>query len=213
VQSLLDAIALLSRPAFPLWGADVSYSELLGDMTGALCVWLVVRQNIWNWPLGLLNNVFWTLSFYMARLYADALLQLLFFALGVYGFWTWLRGGPRTNALPVRRARRGEWIALAGGSALTTTVVAAWLALRTDSPAPLWDASVLALSVAATYGQAQKLLESWWIWIAVDVISVPLYVSRGLYPTALLYVAFGALCVRGLQAWSRELGAAREAVP
>jgi nicotinamide mononucleotide transporter len=74
---------------------------------------------------------------------------------------------------------------------------------------PLWDAAVLCLSLAATYGQARKLLESWWTWIAVDVLSVPLYVVRGLYPTAALYAVFLALCVCGLRAWSRELAAAR----
>lgn len=64
------------------------------------------------------------------------------------------------------------------------------------------------LSLAATWGQAEKRSESWWIWIAVDVISVPLYASRALYPTAGLYVIFGALCVLGLRSWSRELRAA-----
>ena len=83
----------------------------------------------------------------------------------------------------------------------------AWLAHATDSPAPLADATVLSLSLAATWGQAEKLVESWWIWIAVDVISVPLYVSRSLYPTAGLYVIFGILCVFGLRGWSRTLHA------
>jgi nicotinamide mononucleotide transporter len=80
-----------------------------------------------------------------------------------------------------------------------------WLARQTDSPVPLWDGSVLTLSLAATYGQARKLLESWWIWILVDVLSIPLYVVRGLYPTAVLYALFLALCIVGLRAWRREL--------
>ena len=69
----------------------------------------------------------------------------------------------------------------------------------------LRDASVLTLSLAATYGQTQKALESWWIWIVVDVISVPLYINRHLYPTAGLYVVFGVLCVGGLREWTRDL--------
>jgi nicotinamide mononucleotide transporter len=74
---------------------------------------------------------------------------------------------------------------------------------------PAWDASVLTLSLAATYGQARKLLESWWIWIAVDVLSIPLYLVRGLYPTAALYAVFLALCVVGLRSWMRELTPSR----
>ena len=75
----------------------------------------------------------------------------------------------------------------------------------TDSPAPFTDAAVTSLSLAATWGQAKKVLESWWIWILVDLISVPLFVYRGLYPTAALYAVFLVLCVFGLRAWSREV--------
>jgi nicotinamide mononucleotide transporter len=110
--------------------------------------------------------------------------------------------------LVVRRTRPREWAVLAAVVVVATGGLAAWLAHHTDSPAPLADASVFTLSLAATWGQAEKLLESWWIWIAVDVVSVPLYVSRGLYPTAGVYVIFGALCVVGLRGWRRALASA-----
>jgi nicotinamide mononucleotide transporter len=90
-------------------------------------------------------------------------------------------------------------------SLVCTGVIAHFLSRHTDSPAPAADASILTLSLAATYGQAQKLLESWWVWIVVDVVSVPLYVSRALYPTALLYAVFGGLCVKGLMEWTFTL--------
>jgi nicotinamide mononucleotide transporter len=76
-----------------------------------------------------------------------------------------------------------------------------WLARHTDSPVPFWDASVLVLSLGATWAQAKKLLESWGLWIVVDAISVPLYLSRELVPTALLYGIFGVMCVVGLHGW------------
>jgi nicotinamide mononucleotide transporter len=206
MESLAAALALLNAPAFVLWRVPVSWAEILGDVTGAACVWLVARQHILNWPLGLLNNVFWALLFWEAMLYADAVLQGLFFALGVYGWWNWLHGaGAHAITLPVRRARRGEMQGILALTLLLMLAVTWLLAHHTRSPAPFWDASVLALSVAATYGQAQKLIESWWLWILVDVISVPLYVSRALYPTALLYVVFGGLCIQGLLSWRRDL--------
>jgi nicotinamide mononucleotide transporter len=203
---LANMVALLNAPAFLIWGATVSWAEVLGDVSGALCVWLVTRQHVLNWPIGLLNNVFWALLFWRAMLYADAALQGVFFGLGAYGWWNWVRGGTNPSAaLPVRRSRRAEWLAI-GGLTVPLTAALAWLLARhTHSPAPFWDASVLTLSIAATYGQTQKLVESWWLWILVDVISVPLYVSRALYPTALLYVVFGCLCVKGLLSWRRDL--------
>jgi nicotinamide mononucleotide transporter len=205
VELLTEVVAWLNAPALFIAGVAVSRAELLGDVAGVLCVWLVARQNVWNWPLGLVNTALWALVFFGARLYGDAVLQGIFFALGIYGWWRWTHGGERAPTLPVRRVRRAEAWILGVATLVATAAIALFLARRTDSPAPLPDAAVLTLSVAATYGQAQKLIESWWVWIAVDVISVPLYVSRELYPTAAVYVVFLLLCVQGLRAWTRDL--------
>lgn len=203
-----EVLRWLDGAALVIAGAPISWAEVLGAVSGLACVALVARQHVWNWPVGLVNNVFWALLFWRAKLYSDSTLQGVFFALGCYGWWRWTRGARGDAALAVRRTTRREWGALAGAVAIATAALAAWLAHATDSPAPLADASVLTLSLAATWGQAEKLVESWWIWITVDVISVPLYVSRGLYPTAGVYVIFGALCVVGLRGWRRALASA-----
>lgn len=201
-----DVLTALNAPALTAWDVPVSWAELLGDAAGAGCVWLVARQNVWNWPLGLLNNVLWALLFWNSMLYADATLQGAFFGLGVYGWWKWLddAGSTRPRVL-VRRTTLREWQAIIALTVLGTGLVAWYLATQTRSPAPVSDASVLTMSLAATYGQAQKLIESWWIWIVVDLVSVPLYLSRGLYPTALLYAIFCAMCFQGLREWRTAL--------
>jgi nicotinamide mononucleotide transporter len=196
----VDAILrALQRPAL----GPVSWAELFGDATGIACVWLTARQRISNWPVGLLNNAFFFLLFWWAKLYGDATLQGIFAVLGVYGWWAWARGSG--ESAPVRRCRAWEWAVLVPATAAATVFAAGWLARHTDSPVPRWDATVLCLSLAATYAQARKILESWWLWIAVDVLSVPLYLIRGLYPTAALYALFLGLCVVGLRAWARAL--------
>lgn len=202
---VLDAVlAPLQQPAFFLLGVPVTWTELLGDVTGLLCVWLVARQNIWNWPIGIANNAFFALLFFSSRLYAETLLQFVFATLSVYGWWSWVHGATaRSDTLPVRRTTPREWMLFAVIAVTATAAVATWLARNTDSPAPFWDALVLVLSLIATYGQARKLLESWWVWITVDLVSVPLYLSRQLYPTALLYGIFLVLCVIGLRDWQR----------
>ena len=200
----LDAAALV------IGGARLTWAEVLGAVSGLACVALVARQHVWNWPIGLANNVFWALLFWRAKLYLDSRLQWVFFALGCYGWWRWARG-VEGAPLAVRRTRPREWAVLAALVVVATGGLAAWLAHHTDSPVPLADAIVFTLSLAATWGQAEKLLESWWFWIAVDVVSVPLYVSRGLYLTAAVYVVFGVLCVVGLRRWARDLSDARGA--
>ncbi|MEU4726956.1 MULTISPECIES: nicotinamide riboside transporter PnuC [unclassified Streptomyces] len=188
----------------------MSWTEVLGFVTGALCVWLVARQHIANWPIGIANNVFFIVLFAQAGLYADAGLQIVFIALAAYGWWSWTHGGGpgTTGALPVRRTTRTEWAALAAAGAVGVLALTLLLSRATDSTVPFWDALTTALSLAATYGQCRKLVESWWLWIAADLIYIPLYAYKGLHLTALLYVGFLALCVAGLAGWRRTLPAA-----
>ncbi|MEU3608237.1 nicotinamide riboside transporter PnuC [Streptomyces sp. NPDC035033] len=210
-MSLADILEPLQRPLFTLLDTPVAWTEVLGFGSGALCVWLVARQHVANWPVGIANNLFFVLLFAQAGLYADAGLQIVFIVLAAYGWRTWTHGGGpgSAEALPVRRTTRAEgaWLAAAG----TVGILALTLLLdrATDSTVPFWDALTTGLSLMATYGQCRKRLESWWLWIAADVVYVPLYAHKGLYLTSLLYLGFMALCVLGLRGWSRDLAAAR----
>ncbi|MEV8536930.1 nicotinamide riboside transporter PnuC [Streptomyces sp. NPDC051211] len=185
----------------------VSWTEVLGFATGAVCVWLVARQHIANWPVGIANNVFFIVLFTQAGLYADAGLQIVFIALAGYGWWTWTHGGgPGTaNVLPVRRTSRAEWLWLAAAGAVGTGALTLLLERATDSTVPFWDALTTALSLMATYGQCRKRVESWCLWITADLVYIPLYAYKGLHLTALLYVGFLGLCVLGLRGWLRDL--------
>lgn len=179
--------------------------EVWGAITGLLCVWLLARQNIWTWPIGLANNVLFMVLFWRSKLYADASLQIVFAALGCYGWYHWVRVPVPGTERPVRRTTSTEWTVLAVATVVGHAAGYWVLSRHTDSPVPFWDSAVLALSLAATYGQARKLLESWIVWIVVDVISVPLYISRGLYLTSGLYFLFLCLCVSGYLAWRAAL--------
>jgi nicotinamide mononucleotide transporter len=191
----------LNVTALRVLGEDASRAELLGFVTGLVNVWLVVRQHIANWPVGILNVVLLMVAFWTAGLYADAGLQIVYVALGCYGWYEWLFGGARRSRLTVRRTATGEWLGLAlAGVAMTAGL---YVALRTvmHSQVPLADAGTAALSLLATYGQCRKLLENWWFWIAADVVYIPLYAYKHLFLTAVLYLVFLGLCVVGLRVW------------
>jgi len=190
----------------------MSLTEILGFLTGAVNVWLLARQNIWNWPIGLANNALYVAVFLSAGLYGDAGLQLVYIALGVYGWWIWSHPGAR-NELQVTRTPRKTWIWLTPVTLAAAIGLAFFLRRFTDSTVPVWDGFTTALSLAAIYGQTKKYLESWWIWIAVDIIYVPLYLYKHLRLTSGLYFVFLLLCVMGLRKWSRALRTQREPVP
>ncbi|MEV1287552.1 nicotinamide riboside transporter PnuC [Micromonospora sp. NPDC049679] len=206
-------IEWLTSAAFTVAGTPTSWGEVLGFVTGVVNVWLVARQQVWNWPTGIANVLLLMLLFWTAGLYADAGLQLVYVALGLYGWWHWLFGGAERSRLTVSRTSRGEWVGLTVAGMLLTAALWVLLTRVTDSTVPLADTLTTALSLLATYGQTRKRVESWWIWITADLIYIPLYAYKGLYLTAGLYVVFLALCVLGLRAWRADLGRVADARP
>jgi nicotinamide mononucleotide transporter len=148
----------------------------------------------------LLMVVFWS-----AGLYADASLQIVYVLLGAYGWWAWLYGGASRTPLVVRVTTGAEWLGLAVAGGLLTGGLWLFLDRLTGSTVPFADALTTALSLLATYGQTRKLVENWWLWIAADLIYIPLYAYKDLWLTALLYIAFLLLCILGLRSWQAAL--------
>lgn len=185
--------------------------EIVGFVAGLASVWLYTRQNTWAWPVGIVNSLAWALLFWAARLYLDAGLQLVFVAIGVWGWWRWLRGGPGDERLRVRRASPRERVALAAVAVTGTGLF--WWAMRVhDDAMPFWDAATTTGSLVAQYLLGRKILGTWWWWIAVDVAYVGMYTAQDLYLTAALQPLFIALCVAGLRAWRTSLRRGRVAV-
>jgi nicotinamide mononucleotide transporter len=189
----------------------VSVVEVVGFVSGALCVWLVARQNVWNWPVGIANNVTFFVLFWAAGLYADSALQVVYVGLAGYGWWAWVRGGDARAGLSVSLTTGRQWMVL-GSVGIVGTLLFTWvLAVATDSTVPLPDAVTTVLSLLATWGQARKKVESWWLWIAADLIYIPLYAYKDLWLTSVLYVGFLALCVLGLRHWLASYATERAA--
>jgi nicotinamide mononucleotide transporter len=189
----------------------VSIAELLGFITGAACVWLLVKQNIWTWPTGIANNILSIVVFYRARLFGDMTLQFFFIAVSIYGWWHWLHPDDRhRDQVEVSRIPNRAALILSALTAVAIIVLVQGLR-RIPGTTPLPDATTTCLSLAAQFMQSRKWIENWWIWIAVDVLSVGLYVYKGLLLFALLYAVFMAMCIAGLLEWRSDLALARQA--
>lgn len=179
--------------------------ELIAVALGLVNVTLVVRRSVWNYPFGILMVVLYAIIFFRAKLYSDALLQLFFFVVQFYGWYLWSRARAAAGEVIVERLSNGARLRWAI-SIVATTAGWGWLVDRfTDGSYPWWDAGVAVASVAAQILLSQRRIESWWLWIGVDVASIGLYAAKGLYPTMILYAVFLCLAVWGLLRW----GAAR----
>lgn len=181
-----------------------SFTETLGFVTGAWCVWLTVKEHVWNWPVGIANSAFFFILFWQSSLFADAALQIVYIVLGFLGWYWWLHGGEKKTTLLISRAPWKEWVWLFVCLALGTW--AEWIILvRAGDAAPFLDALTTAMSLVAQYLLTKKRFENWYLWMSVDVIYVYLYTYKHLYLTAILYAIFFAMCVRGYTEWKRTL--------
>jgi len=179
-----------------------NWQELAGSITGALCVWLLIKQNIWNWPVGIVNNIFYIVVFYKAGLFADAGVQFVYIAVALYGWWNWLHGGQDHSELDVSRAStRGLLIYIAIAAAATAILY--WVLLHTPSTVPFADGLTSALFLTGQYVMSRKVVENWWFWIIGDVLVIGLYIYKNLYLTSVLYTIFLAMSIVALLEWQR----------
>lgn len=181
----------------------ISTTEVLGFATGAACVWLTVKQNIWNWPIGIANNVFFIILFWNARLFADMGLQVVYVVLGLWGWYWWLFGGKNKSELKVSRCTKLEWVLILILSIISTYGMTLYLQSINDT-APFLDALTTIMSLAAQYLLTKKYLENWWIWISADVIYIGLYFYKSLYLTGVLYFIFLLMCIVGYRQWKQS---------
>ena len=177
--------------------------EIAAVVLGLINVTLVVRRSIWNYPFALAMVALYAWIFWGVKLYSDMLLQFFFFAVNLYGWWYWARSIATEGDVVVERltlAARSGWIA----GCLVAAAGWGWLMWRyTDAAFPWWDAGVAMTSVAAQILQSRRKIESWILWIAVDVAAIGLYAAKDLMLTALLYALFLLLSVWGLVDWRR----------
>ncbi len=198
----LVALALILASWFNL--VPMTEIEVLGFITGAASVWLVVKVNIWNWPVGIANSAFYFIVFFTSQLYADMALQLVYIVLGFLGWYWWLHGGSHRTELPITHISPRLAAVLLLLLALGTWGEAIFLQSINDS-APFLDALTTTLSLVAQFMLTKKLVENWYVWISADILYIGLYISKSLYLTSVLYLIFLIMCIAGLLNWRATL--------
>jgi nicotinamide mononucleotide transporter len=179
--------------------------EVVAMLITVWSIWLATKENIWYYPTGLVALLMYTWIYYEAKLYAEAMLQIVCFGLMVYGWYEWLHGGANRKELPVTNTPGWAWTSgIVSGVLLSALTI--WIQLKfTDNPNPYVDSSLLAWSLVAQWMTARKWLQNWILWVIINTISIPLYVVRGLWPTVVLYIALWVLAILGYREWRRTL--------
>jgi nicotinamide mononucleotide transporter len=176
--------------------------EVAANAFNAAAIVLAGLNSVHTWWTSIIGCTLFGLVFYESRLYADVTLQVFFVLASIVGWWRWTTGVQGAE-LPVRYSAPGF---LAGVTAAGAVVAVGygWLLHRfTDAYAPFLDSIILAFSVLGQLLLVWRRVENWWCWLLVNTIAVPLYASRGLYLTAVLYVGFWLNAIVSLRKWRR----------
>ncbi|MDX2356408.1 nicotinamide mononucleotide transporter family protein [Dietzia sp. PP-33] len=216
-------------------GVPILWREIVGNVFGLAAAIGGMRRVVWAWPVGIVGNltlltVFLGGVFHTPQdvdLYGQAGRQVMFLAVGLYGWWRWSRdkrlnaalvgeigsGQAGIEAVAVRphwatgRQRAGLVVGM-----LVGTLVFGWIFSLLGSWGPWADAWIFTGSILATYGMARGWTEFWLLWIGVDIVGVPLLLKAGYYPSAALYLVYGAFVIWGFVVWRRvDLAARAEA--
>jgi nicotinamide mononucleotide transporter len=184
-----------------------NYPELLGAILGLVYIVLSVKQNIFTWPVGLLSSLLYVLVFFRSKFYAGMALQVYYVAMSIYGWYFWLKGNGKNEKgeVPVSRLKKKEFRAVAVAIPAIFGSILLILLFMTDSPVPYPDSLAAALSIAATWMLARKILENWLLWIISDVVSTGLMIYEGMWPSTILYVCYATLAVVGYFKWKQSI--------
>lgn len=207
----------IERIFFTVLGYPMSYIEFFGVVFGLTAVWLSAKASIWSWPVGIVNVILAFFLYYQIQLYPDMFLQVFFFVTNVLGWIRWAnpRQGEedRNNELKVScmKWHQFTFVLITG---LTGTVLLGAFASRLHewfptvfqqpSAYPYVDSFITVMSIITTFYMIQKKIESWIIWIIVDVVATYLYFIKGIKFYSLEYLIFTLIAAFGLWNWIRE---------
>ena len=180
-----------------------NYIEIIGTITSLLYLYFSVKQNILLWLFGIISSALYIYIFFVSKFYADMSLQVYYVFISIYGWIIW------SDKVNDSKLKTSETSLTMASILLIITIIIFWIYVmilkRTDSTIPYWDAFTTAASITATWMLARKKIEHWIIWVVVDVVSLGLYIYKGLYTTSFLFLIYTIIAIVGYYEWKKDL--------
>ena len=202
---------------FGFLGYEMSHLEFWATLSGALAVWLSVKENVWSWILGLVNVCLASILFYQIQLYPDMFLQGFFFVTNILGFWQWkFPKSEFANSKNELKISILEWkttYILVFGGLLVTYILGIFSKnlheifpklFSLPSAFPFMDSFTTVMSIIATFLLIKKKVEAWWLWLTIDIISTYMYFVKDVKLYSILYFVFCIIAVFGAADWTRK---------
>ena len=183
----------------------MSYWELLAVVLGIAYLLLAVRESLWCWYAAFFSTAIFLYLFWDVNLLMESALRVYYLVMAVYGWWHWQQSADNSDGTtaelvisswPLRRHAQAI-----GAVLLASLLSAALLKQYTNAALPLLDSFTTWGSILTTWMVTRKILENWLYWLVIDSVSIYLYLDRGLYLTALLFLAYLIIIIFGYRKW------------
>lgn len=195
----------------------MSHWEYLAVVLAIAYLWLAMRQSLWCWPAAFISTLIYTLIFWNVALLSEALLQLYYLGMALYGFWLWRYHPGHAQQLPIRSWGWPRQLQLIASCSLASLLLGWLMAHYTHADYPYLDAATTCFAIANTWLVARKVLENWLYWLVIDGVSIYLYLAKGLDLTAALFALYLLMVIIGYwrwrQLWLQQQGEAKEHGP
>ena len=175
--------------------------EWVSVVFGLIYVILAARENIWCWPAAFIGTATAVVLLWNVSLLMDSALNVYYLAMAVFGWWQWRRGGSNNAELSIQSWRPSQHLITLMVIAILTVVSGSVLKSYTQAAFPFIDSFTTWAAVITTWMVTQKILENWLYWVVIDIISLGLYLQKGLTLYALLFMLYTIIAVVGYINW------------
>ena len=180
---------------FILLGYSITWLEVFASIVTLTSIALLSRVNIWNWPLSIVGEILFMILFWKTGLFANFVLQIYFLFISIYGWINWKKQGDNLKIKYLDKKHR--WYLIPTMLILTPLLCY----LNIFSANPITDTTICVLSMVASYLMSKKIIDSWYLWIIVDILCIYLYYISGIYLISLEYVIITIMAIYGVMKW------------
>jgi len=177
--------------------------EVFAAVLGIGYVILAARESQWCWPLAFISTLIYTILFWDGQLPMQALLNVYYMAMAIYGYMLWRKHGQTEDDLPISSWAVLDQLQLVLIGGLLTYAVGLYLTQSATSQSPYLDAGVTVFSVLNTWLMAKKVLQNWLYWVVIDSTAIVLYAQNGYYATVVMFSLYLILAIVGFVSWKR----------
>ncbi len=182
--------------------------EMIGVFFGFLSVLYSKRENILVFPTGIISTAIFVYILLVYELLGDMMINAYYFSMSIYGWYLWTRKVDASHFIPITKTTMTEkkWSLILFIGTIVFVCFVYVVFDKFDNWTAYVDTVTTAIFFVGMWLMAKKKIENWIYWIVGDIISVPLYLYKGLVFSALQYFIFTIIAILGYIVWKKNLG-------